>query len=94
KLRSFIPFPENDLKEIAKRVEGIAVVDRSICPGKGGPVFSKLRDTLYDMEDKPKILEFHAGLGGKEVRTHDFEMIGDKLLSAAKGGKVDKVTWV
>lgn len=94
KLRSFIPFPENDLKEIAKRVEGIAVVDRSICPGKGGPVFSKLRDVLYEEEEKPKMLQFHAGLGGKEVRTHDFEMIGDKLLSAVKGGKVDKVTWV
>ena len=94
KLRSFIPFPENDFKEIAKRVEGIAVVDRSICPGKGGPVFGKLRDTLYEEKDKPKILQFHAGLGGKEVRVHDFEMIGDKLLSAAKGGKVDKVTWV
>jgi len=94
KLRSFIPFPENDFKEIAKRVDAFAVVDRSICPGKGGPVFGKLRDTLYEEEDKPKILQFHAGLGGKEVRVHDFEMIGDKLLSAAKGGKVDKVTWV
>jgi pyruvate ferredoxin oxidoreductase alpha subunit len=94
KLRSFIPFPENDFKEWAKKLDGIAVVDRSICPGKGGPVFSKLRDTLYEEEDQPKILQFHAGLGGKEVRTHDFEMIGDKILNAVKGGKEDKVTWV
>ena len=94
KLRSFIPFPENDFKELAKRLDGFAVVDRSICPGKGGPAFSKLRDTLYEEEDRPKILQFHAGLGGKEVRTHDFEMIGDKLLNATKGGKEDKVTWV
>jgi hypothetical protein len=39
-------------------------------------------------------LQFHAGLGGKEVRVHDFEMIGDKILKAAKGGKVEQVTWV
>ncbi len=94
KLRSFIPFPENDLKRWAKTLGGIAVVDRSICPGKGGPVFSKLRDVFYDLEDKPKILQFHAGLGGKEVRVHDFEAIGDKILDYAKGGKADKVTWV
>jgi pyruvate ferredoxin oxidoreductase alpha subunit len=94
KLRSYIPFPENDFKELAKRLDGIAVVDRSICPGKGGPVFSKLRDTLFDEEDNPKMLQFHAGLGGKEVRVHDFEMIGDKILNAVKGGKEDKVTWV
>lgn len=94
KLRSFIPFPENDLKEWAKKLDGIAVVDRSICPGKGGPVYGKLKSVLYEMEDKPKMLQFHAGLGGKEVRTHDFEMIGDKILKAAKGEKVDPVTWV
>jgi pyruvate ferredoxin oxidoreductase alpha subunit len=94
KLRSFIPFPENDLKEWAKKLDGIAVVDRSICPGKGGPAYGKLKSVLYDMEDKPKMLQFHAGLGGKEVRTHDFEMIGDKILKAVKGEKVDPVTWV
>jgi len=94
KLRSFIPFPENDLKEWAKKLDGIAVVDRSICPGKGGPAYGKLKSILYEMEDKPKMLQFHAGLGGKEVRTHDFEMIGDKILKAAKGEKVDPVTWV
>jgi pyruvate ferredoxin oxidoreductase alpha subunit len=94
KLRSFIPFPVKDFQEWAKKLEGFAVVDRSICPGKGGPVYSKLRDVLYDMEERPKMLQFHAGLGGKEVRTHDFEMIGDKILSYVKGGKEDPVTWV
>ncbi len=94
KLRSYIPFPVKDFQEWAKKLDGFAVVDRSICPGKGGPAYSKLRDVLYDMDDRPKILQFHAGLGGKEVRTHDFEMIGDKILNYAKGGKEDPVTWV
>jgi pyruvate ferredoxin oxidoreductase alpha subunit len=94
KLRSFIPFPNKEFQELAKRLDGIAVVDRSICPGKGGPTFSKLRDVLYDMEERPKLLQFHAGLGGKEVRTHDFDMIGEKILNYAKGGKEEKVTWV
>ena len=94
KLRSYIPFPVKDFQEWAKKLDGFAVVDRSICPGKGGPVFGKLRDSLYDLEEKPVTLQFHAGLGGKEVRVHDFEMVGDKILKAAKGGKVEQVTWV
>ncbi|MFC1803052.1 pyruvate ferredoxin oxidoreductase [Thermoproteota archaeon] len=94
KLRSFIPFPCNDFKEWGKKLEGIAVVDRSVCPGKGGPTFSKLRDVLYDQEEKPIMLQFLAGLGGKEVRVHDFEMIGDKIINAAKGVKEAPVTWV
>jgi len=83
-----------DFQEWGKKLDGIAVVDRSICPGKGGPAFSKLRDSLYDLEERPKILQFHAGLGGKEVRTHDFEMVGDRILEAAAGKEVDLVTWV
>ncbi|MBN2335575.1 pyruvate ferredoxin oxidoreductase [Candidatus Bathyarchaeota archaeon] len=94
KLRSYIPFPVKDFQKWAKKLDGFAVVDRSICPGKGGPVFGKLRETLYDLDERPKTLQFHAGLGGKEVRVHDFEMIGDKILKAAKGGKVEQVTWV
>ena len=94
KLRSFIPFPVTDFQEWAKKLDGFAVVDRSVCPGKGGPAFVKLRDSLYDLEEKPVTLQFHAGLGGKEVRVHDFEMIGDKILKAAKGGTVEQVTWV
>jgi pyruvate ferredoxin oxidoreductase alpha subunit len=94
KLRSFIPFPYKDFQAWAKKLDGFAVVDRSICPGKGGPAFGKIRDVLYDMEERPKLLQFHAGLGGKEVRTHDFEMIGDKILNYVKGGKEDQITWV
>ncbi len=94
KLRSYIPFPVKDFQEWAKKLDGFAVVDRSICPGKGGPVFGKLRGSLYDLEEKPVTLQFHAGLGGKEVRVHDFEMIGDKILKAAKGGTVEQVTWI
>ena len=94
KLRSFIPFPYTDFQEWAKKLDGFAIVDRSICPGKGGPAFGKIRDALYDMEERPKLLQFHAGLGGKEVRTHDFEKIGDTILNYAKGGKEDQITWV
>ncbi|MCW4049945.1 MAG: pyruvate ferredoxin oxidoreductase [Candidatus Bathyarchaeota archaeon] len=94
KLRSYIPFPNKDFQEWAKKVDGFAVVDRSICPGKGGPVYMKLRDALYDQEEKTATLQFHAGLGGKEVRVHDFKMVGDKILKAAKGEKVEKITWV
>jgi len=94
KLRSFIPFPVKDFQEWAEKLDGFAVVDRSVCPGKGGPVFSKLRDSLYDLDDRPMTLQFHAGLGGKEVRVHDFEMIGDKILKAVKGGTMEQVTWV
>jgi pyruvate ferredoxin oxidoreductase alpha subunit len=95
KLRCYLPFPAEDFVEWGKQVNAISVIDRSICPGKGGPVFSKLRDSLYDMDERPKTLQFHAGLGGKEVRVNDVVGVGEKTLKVAQGGKVENlVTWV
>ncbi len=84
KLRSYIPFPETDFRSLAEEVQAFGVVDRSICPGKGGPVYHKLRSTLYEMDDRPNTLQFHAGLNGKEVRVDDIYKIGEKTLEASK----------
>ena len=84
KLRSYIPFPEMDLRAIAGEIQAFGVVDRSICPGKGGPVYNKLRSILYEMEDRPNTLQFHAGLGGKEVTVDDLYKVGEKTLAATK----------
>jgi pyruvate ferredoxin oxidoreductase alpha subunit len=95
KLRSFMPFPNTDFQEWGKKLGAFGVVDRSICPGKGGPAFMKLRDALFDMDERPKTLQFHAGLGGKEVRVHDIYAVGEKTLKVAKGGSVkNQVEWV
>ena len=95
KIRSFLPFPNNDFVEWGKKLKGFAVVDRSICPGKGGPAFQKIRDALFDLDERPKTLQFHAGLGGKEVRVHDFEAIGEKISKVVEGGTVENlVEWV
>jgi pyruvate/2-oxoacid:ferredoxin oxidoreductase alpha subunit len=95
KLRSFIPFPETDFLNIADKVTSFGVVDRSICPGKGGPVYNKLRSVLYELEDRPNTLQFHAGLGGKEVTVDDLYKIGEKTLETGKE-KMSKpvVEWV
>ena len=80
KLRSYIPFPCTDFKRLAKEVKAFGVVNRSICPGMGGPVYEKLKTTLYEMDDRPNTLQFHAGLGGKEVTVNDLYRIGEKTF--------------
>lgn len=95
KVRSFIPFPETDFKEWAKNLKAFGVIDRSICPGKGGPVYEKLKTTLYEMDGRPNVLQFHAGLNGKEVRVDDIVKVGEKALEMA-GKKMSEpsVEWV
>jgi pyruvate ferredoxin oxidoreductase alpha subunit len=95
KLRSFIPFPQTDFREWAKKLKAFGVVDRSICPGKGGPLYEKLKTTMYEMDDRPNVLQFHAGLNGKEVRVDDLVKVGEKTLEMA-GKKMSEpsMEWV
>jgi len=94
KLRTFVPFPREDFQRIAKNVHAIGMIDRNCCLGQGGAGYGEIRNSLYDMEDRPKILGFHAGLSGAEVRVADIEKMADKTLKVAKGEKVDSmVEW-
>ncbi len=95
RIRSYIPFPCTDFKRIAKQVKAFGVIDRSICPGLGGPVYERLRTTLYEVSEKPNTLQFHAGLGGKEVTVKDLMKIGEKTLNLSDKKLSDPlVEWV
>jgi pyruvate/2-oxoacid:ferredoxin oxidoreductase alpha subunit len=95
KLKAYKPFPAEDFQKIAPKVKAMGIVDRNISLGTGGWAFSEIRHAIYEAEERPKTLQFHAGLSGKEVRVQDIMKMGEKTLKAAKGGKVSPlVEWV
>lgn len=95
KLKSFKPFPREEFQRIAKEVKAIGVIDRNISCGTGGIVFGNIRDSIYDVEERPRTLQFHAGLSGKEVKVGDLEKVAEKTLKAAQGETVSPlVEWV
>ena len=94
KLKCFLPFPEEDFQRIGSTVKAMGMIDRNVCLGHGGAGFRMLRHSLYDLEDRPKVLQFFAGLGGKEVRVDHVVKMGEKTLEAARGEKVSSlVEW-
>jgi pyruvate ferredoxin oxidoreductase alpha subunit len=95
KLKCFVPFPTEDIQELAKKVGAIGMIDRNVCLGHGGAAYTQIRNAIYDLEDRPSVLEFIAGMGGKEVRVDDIYKVGTKTLKAAKAGKVStSEVWV
>ena len=95
KLKSFKPFPAEEFRRIGPQVRAMGVVDRNISCGTGGIVFGNVRDAMYDLEERPRTLQFHAGLRGKEVKVTDIERIAGKTLRAARGEEVAPlVEWV
>jgi pyruvate ferredoxin oxidoreductase alpha subunit len=82
KIRVFRPFPMDEIKEALKNLKIIAVMDKaegfSAC---GGPLFAEIRSALYDLKDKPKIVNYIYGLGGRDVTVNHIESVYNVILS-------------
>ncbi len=73
KIRSFRPFPKDEVVAALKNSKFVSVLDRSdTLGGFGGPVFTEVRSALYGEAQKPPVADFIYGLGGREI---DMEMI-------------------
>ncbi|MDD5778477.1 MAG: transketolase C-terminal domain-containing protein [Candidatus Thermoplasmatota archaeon] len=93
KLRFFRPFPLQELRRVAENVEAIGVYDRAMSFGSGGPAFIETRHALYGL-DIP-VVNFLAGLGGRDVVKEDVRLMFEKTLKAAKEGRAEKETvWI
>jgi pyruvate/2-oxoacid:ferredoxin oxidoreductase alpha subunit len=67
RLRLFRPFPAEELIKRLSGVKKVAVLDRNNSLGAGGIVAQELKAALFGAPRKPKVYEFIAGLGGKDI---------------------------
>ncbi|MCL5963421.1 MAG: pyruvate ferredoxin oxidoreductase [Candidatus Thermoplasmatota archaeon] len=73
RLVAFRPFPSQQIKKYLSMDVKIAVIDRNVTPGYDGSVlYAELRSILYDSDFKPEIIDFIAGLGGRDMTIDDF----------------------
>ena len=86
RIRLWRPFPYEELRRTVKNAKTIVVLDRAISLGMGGPAASELRNALYPLEKRPKIVGFVGGLGGRDVSPTDFETIIRRGMEIAAGG--------
>ena len=94
KLKTFRPFPTDEFRRLAEKYQAIGMIDRNISIGAGGIVFSEIRNALYDLEDRPKVIGFHAGLSGKEVQPKDVKRMAEKTLKATFEDVEPVVEWI
>ncbi|MEL7654535.1 MAG: pyruvate ferredoxin oxidoreductase [Bacillota bacterium] len=92
KIRVFRPFPMEELAKALSEVKAIAVMDKaesfSAC---GGPLFAEVRSALYDLENRPKAINYVYGLGGRDICVEDFARMYDELFEIAKTGKTGEL---
>lgn len=95
KLRAFRPFPEEEIRRIARSVKAISVIDRNLSAGKGGASASELKAALYTEDKRPPVLEFIAGLGGRDVTVEDQKVALKKAFEVIEKGEIIKeIGWI
>ncbi|MCC7106317.1 MAG: pyruvate ferredoxin oxidoreductase [Chloroflexi bacterium] len=98
RLKYFRPFPTEEITQILPRFKAVAVIDRDYSfgsPNYGGVLYHEIRSALYSVKDRPPVLGFVAGLGGREVTIEDGYTIADRAFAAADKGDMDvPVEWI
>lgn len=84
KIRTFRPFPSEELKKIASKIEKFAVIDRAVSLGNSGPLFLEVKASLSQL----KINNFIVGLGGRDINENTIENIIKKI------GQKQEVEWI
>lgn len=96
--RWFRPFMAEELSKSLSRFKAVGVIDRDYSfgsPYMSGVLATEVRTALYASDgNKPPVLGFISGLGGREVTVPDVERVADMVLQAASGKKQPMTTWI
>ena len=91
RLRTYRPFPKQDIMKALESVEAVAVMDRSHSFGAhGGPIFHEIRHILYDSQTQPQVVNYIYGLGGRDMPQHLIHQIYKDLQEIAHTKRIEK----
>ncbi len=82
KMITYRPFPHELLVEKLKGAGKVAVVEKAMSLGFGGPLYSEIASALYDSSERPELRNYIVGLGGRDVKLDHVESIVNKTLSS------------
>ena len=86
------PFPVDDFLKTVKDIKVLGIIDRCLSTGgASAPVAAELKGVLCNEDKKPKVVEFIAGLGGRDVKKEDYRNMFAKLEKVAGGEAIPPV---
>ena len=90
KIRVFRPLPAQDIISCLSGKKAVAVMDRACSfGGNGGPLFHEIRHAVYDLPDRPKLVNYIYGLGGRDTTPYMIEGIYKELQKIAETGQTE-----
>jgi pyruvate ferredoxin oxidoreductase alpha subunit len=91
RLRTFRPFPVEEIRSALKNVKAVAVMDKSMSfGGNGGAVFHEVRHAMYDVVSHPFIVDYVYGLGGRDSKPVELWRIFEDLQHVLRERRVEQ----
>jgi len=91
RIRAFRPLPVEDIVSNLSGKKAVAVMDRACSfGGNGGPLFHEIRHAVYDLPDRPKLVNYIYGLGGRDTPPYLIDGIYKELQKIAETGEIEK----
>ncbi|NPA47041.1 MAG: pyruvate ferredoxin oxidoreductase [Thermococci archaeon] len=94
KMTVYRPFPVEEVRELAKKAKVIALLEKNITFSVGGALFQDFSRALVNEDEKPKLVDFILGLGGRDVTFQNLDEALSIAEKALRGEKVDEVNWI
>lgn len=92
KIRFMRPFPEKEILELCRNAKKIGVLEKDISFGYHGTVYTNVADALKTTGIE--LVNYIAGLGGKNISFNDIENIFIELMSIDSENKVQTLNFV
>ena len=97
-LRWFRPFPTDELRECLGRFRAVGVIDRDFAhgsPDSGGILLHEIRSCLYPLRDRPNVINYIGGLGGRDISIDDCIKMYERTLAAGRGEAPEEIVrWI
>ncbi len=97
RVRWFRPFAAEELAKSLGRFKAVGVIDRDFSLGSpyhSGVLTTEVRTALYPSANRPPVVGFICGLGGREVTVPDVRMMTEKIYEAAAGKSQPGTQWI
>ena len=91
RIRTFRPFPAEEIVKSLAKVKAAAVMERSMSfGGNGGAVCHETRHALYDLPSHPHIVSYIHGLGGRDTSPTQIRKVFEDLQKIIQTGEIDE----
>ena len=94
KLRFMRPFPEREIVQALSTARFVGVLEKDVSFGHQGAVFSDVSSALAGSAARPALLNFVAGLGGRDISRNDVEQMFDQLQGVTVHPADERVRFV